>query len=192
MIARTLRAIAAAALLALAAATPALAVEYTRIDTGASRISFKYTQMGVGMDGHFERFGASISFDPTRLEAARASLELQLASIDTGSTEANEDVKGKVWFHTAAHPVARFESTGFKALGGDRYEVVGTLTIKGRSRSVSAPFTFAPGGNSADVNGTFTLKRSDFGIGEGEWADVAIVADEIRIGFQLRAVQGAQ
>ncbi|PKO58699.1 MAG: polyisoprenoid-binding protein [Betaproteobacteria bacterium HGW-Betaproteobacteria-19] len=189
---KALSTVTTAALFAFGLATSASAAEYTRVDTASSRITFKYTQMGVGMDGHFERFGASILFDPARLEAARASFELQLDSIDTGLTEANEDVKGKIWFDTAAHPVATFKSSGFKALGDNRYEVSGTLTIKGRSRNVSAPFTLTPADKAADVNGTFTLKRSDFAIGEGEWADVVILADEIRIAFQLRALQGAQ
>lgn len=189
---KTLRTITTAAVLAYGAMTSAIAAEYTRVDTASSKITFKYTQMGVAMDGHFERFGASIQFDPSRLEAAKATLELQLDSIDTGLAEANEDVKGKIWFDTATHPMATFKSAGFKALGDNRYEVAGTLTIKGRSRNVSAPFTLTPTGNTAEVEGAFTLKRSDFGIGEGEWADVVILADEIRIAFQLRALQGAQ
>lgn len=192
MIACTFRSIVAGALLSLAAVGAASATEYTRVDPAASRITFKYTQMGVGMDGDFARFGASIKFDPARLDAARATLELQLDSIDTGLTEANEDVKGKIWFNTAAHPVARFESSGFKALGGNRYEVAGTLTIKGRSRNVTAPFTLTPDGQAAKVDGAFKLKRSDFAIGEGEWADVVILADEITIAFKLRALQGTQ
>lgn len=192
MIARTLKSIAAGAMLSLLAVTAASAAEYTRVDPAASRITFKYTQMGVGMDGHFGSFGATIKFDPAQLDAARATLELQLDSIDTGLTEANADVKGKIWFNTAAHPVARFESSGFKALGGNRYEVAGTLTIKGRSRQVSAPFTLTPDGQAAKVDGAFKLKRSDFAIGEGEWTDTTILADEISIAFNLRALQGKQ
>lgn len=171
---------------------PALAAEYTAIDRAASRVDFTYTQMGVGMDGSFGQFDARIRFDPARPDTASATLEIQLASIDTGSTEANEDVKGKVWFDTARHPVARFEAGQFRALGGQRYEATGQLTIKGRTKAVTAPFTLTPQDKSAAVEGAFTIKRSDFAIGEGEWADYAIVADEIRVSFRLRALQGAE
>ncbi|WP_248281793.1 YceI family protein [Parazoarcus communis] len=167
----------------------ALAAEFTRIDTVASQISFHYTQMGVGMDGHFSGFTADIRFDPARPETARAVLQLELSSIDTGSTEANSEVKAPTWFDTAKHPKAHFEASSIKALGGNRYEATGTLTIKGRSRPVTAPFTFTPQGRTAVVDGSFVLKRGDFSIGEGEWVDYAIVGNEIRIGFKLHALQ---
>lgn len=165
------------------------AAEFTRVDAAASRISFHYTQMGVGMDGHFNGFDADIRFDPARPEAARAKLQLELSSIDTGSTEANSEVRAPAWFDTARHPKAHFEASAIKALGGNRYEATGTLTIKGRSRPVAAPFTFTRQGSAAVVDGSFTLKRGDFAIGEGEWADYAIVGNEIRIGFKLHALQ---
>ncbi len=185
----TLR-LAAAAALSFGAIT-AGAAEFTSIDQTASRVTFQYAQMGVGMDGSFARFSARLKFDPAHPEAGHATLEIPLASIDTGSTEGNEEVKAKNWFNTAVHPVARFESTSFKALGDNHYEVAGKLTIKGQARAVTTPFTFEPQGKTATVKGSFELKRNDFAIGEGEWADTTIVADEIRINFQLRALQTA-
>lgn len=186
---RTLRHLAMAAALATGTITAASAAEFTAIDQAASRFTFQYTQMGVGMDGKFDRFNANIKFDPAHPEAARATFDIQVASIDTGSTEGNQEVKTKTWFNTAVHPVARFESTSFKALGDKRFEVAGKLTIKGQTRAVTAPFTFEAQGKAATVKGSFQLKRNDFAIGEGDWADTAIVANEIRIDFQLRALQ---
>jgi polyisoprenoid-binding protein YceI len=95
-----------------------------------------------------------------------------------------------LWFDTAAHPTARFESTAVKALGGNRFEVRGPLTIKGRTREVAAPVTFTAQGNGGVLAGTFTLNRADFAIGEGMWADFGTVANEIRINFQLATVAG--
>jgi len=182
--------LAAAVALSFGAIT-AGAAEFTSIDQTASSVTFQYAQMGVSMDGGFERFSARMKFDPAHPEAGRATLEIPLASIDTGSAEGNEEVKAKNWFNTAVHPVARFESTSFKALGDNHYEVAGKLTIKGRTRAVTAPFTFDPQGKTAIIKGGFELKRSDFAIGEGEWADTTILADEIRISVQLRARQTA-
>ncbi|AWI80071.1 MAG: polyisoprenoid-binding protein [Betaproteobacteria bacterium HGW-Betaproteobacteria-13] len=187
----TLRNFATAAALSLATITAASAAEFTAIDKAASRFTFQYTQMGVGMDGKFDRFAANIRFDPAHPEAGRAAFDIEVASIDTGSTEGNEEVKTRTWFNTAAHPLARFESTAFKALGDKRYEVAGKLTIKGQTRNVTAPFTFEAQGTAATVKGSLKLKRNDFAIGEGEWADTTIVANEIQINFQLRALQAA-
>ena len=183
------RALALAATVGFATLAPAQAAEYRSIDAAASRIGFTYTQMGVAVDGQFGKFDARLNFDPAKPQAAKTVLELQLASIDTGSAEADSEVRGKAWFDTAAHPVARFESTAVKALGGNRFELRGTLNIKGRSREVVAPLAYAPQGDKAAFDGSFVLRRADFGIGEGEWADFGIVANDIKVTFHLVAAQ---
>lgn len=168
------------------AATTAHAVEYSQA-AAASRIDFSYKQMGVGMDGRFGKSDIQLAFDPAKPEAGRASIEIDLASINTGSTEANAEVAGKAWFDTARHPKAVFRSTSVKALGGNRYEAAGTLSIKGRSRDVVAPFSFAQQGADGVFDGSFVIKRNDFGIGEGDWADPSIVANEIVVKFHVQA-----
>ncbi len=170
---------------ALAPAVAAQAVEYKAVDGASSRVVFTYTQMGVAMDGSFGKFAAQINFDPARPEAARAVLEIQLASIDAGSPEANEEVKGKAWFNAAAHPLARFESTAVKALGGNRYQLAGKLSIKGRTREITAPLTYSPQGKVGVFDGAFTLRRADFAIGEGQWADFGVVANDIQVKFHI-------
>lgn len=182
----------AALLAALALARPAAAVEYTAVDPAKSRVTFGYTQMGVPLEGEFRKFDVKLAFDPARPEAARATMVVPLASVDTGLPDADSELAGKLWFDTANHPSARFESRAVKSLGGNRYEVSGPLTIKGRTREVVAPVTFTAQGKGGVLAGTFTLKRADFAIGEGMWADFGTVANEIRINFQLAAVAAAQ
>lgn len=178
------------ATLALAAlAAPAGAAGFATVDHASSRIGFGYTQMGVGMDGSFGKFTAALAFDPARPEQGRAALELKLASIDAGSAEANDEVRGKDWFNTAAFPLARFESSRIKPLGEGRLQLDGKLTIKGKTHAISAPVTYKVDGRRASFDGAFTIKRSDYAIGEGQWADVGIVADEIRIDFHIVAGQ---
>ena len=74
-----------------------------------------------------------------------------------------------------------------RALGNNRYEMRGTLTVKGRSREVVVPVTYLPGKSVATFDGSFILKRLDFGIGEGMWADVATVANEVQVRFRIAA-----
>lgn len=163
------------------------AVEFTSIKTEKSALNFVYTQIGVPVDGHFKRFSAQFSFDPAKPAAANAVFDLDLASIDAGSEEANDEVAGKEWFNTKVFPQAKFISTSFKALGGNRYEVSGKMSIKGRAKIVTAPFTFSSQGNTAVVDGAFLLKRADFAIGEGSWSDFGTVANEIQIKFHFLA-----
>lgn len=176
-----------AAALALLAG-PALAVEYTAVDPAQSKLTFAYTQMGVNMDGNFSKFSAKLAFNPAKPEAAKAAMDVQLASIDAGSAEANGEVAGKAWFNTPAYPVAHFESTGVKALGGNRFQLSGKLTIKGRTKDISTPVTFTPKGNQGVFEGAFAFNRTDFAIGEGSWSDTSIVANPIQIRFKLLAI----
>lgn len=178
--------------LVLAAALPlaAQAVEYKQVQADKSAIAFGYKQMGVAMDGRFRKFAAQLDFDPARATAAKAVIDVDLASIDTGSAEADQEVAGKQWFDTKAFPSARFVSAGVKPLGGNRYEVAGKLTIKGRTRDVVAPVTFNVQGTQGVFEGGFAFKRADFAIGEGPWAAFDTVANEIQIKFRILAAPG--
>ncbi len=177
-----------AVLLGGMALTPlAQAAEFTSIQADKSSLSFVYKQMGVPVDGHFKKFNTQFTFDPAKPANAKASFDLDLASIDAGSEEANDEVAGKDWFNTKAFPKATFVSTGIKPLSTNRYEVSGKMTIKGRTQNIAAPFTFNPQGNAAIVDGAFVLKRADFAIGEGSWSDFGTVANEIQIKFHFLA-----
>jgi polyisoprenoid-binding protein YceI len=180
----------AATLAGLALVAPVRAAEYNAISANKSSLNFVYKQMGVPVEGRFNKFAAQISFDPAKPAAGKATLEVDLASIDAGSPEADDEVAGKAWFNTKNFPQARFVSSGVKALGGNRYEVSGKMTIKGRTQDVSAPFTLTPQGDGALVDGAFVLKRADFAIGEGAWADFGTVANEIQIKFRFLASTG--
>jgi polyisoprenoid-binding protein YceI len=175
------------ALLAALAAPVANAVEYRTVLPQQSAISFEFRQMGVPVKGGFKRFTTQMVFDPARPEAASAQIEVDLASIDTGSPEADEESAGKLWFNRSAYPKAMFISRQVRALGNNRFEMLGTLTLKGRSREISVPVTYTPGKNAAVFDGSFILKRLDFGVGEGMWADVATVANEVQVRFKVAA-----
>ncbi len=174
----------------LALPVGAQAIEYHTLQADKSTLGFVYKQMGVAIEGRFRKFSAQIRFDPARPAAAKAQLDLELASIDAGSAEANDEVAGRLWFNTRAFPQARFVATEVKALGGNNFAISGRMTIKGRTQLVTAPFVFKPQGNLATFDGAFVLKRADFAIGEGEWGDFGTVANEVQIKFHIQASAG--
>jgi polyisoprenoid-binding protein YceI len=166
----------------------ARAADYTSLNTTDSRISFGYSQMNVNMDGSFGDLKATqFSFDPAKPEAARVTVEIPLASVDAGYGEANAEIQKREWLNVAEHPFARFESSKVEALGDNRYQVTGQLSIKGKAQEVTAPFTFKQEGGHGVFDGAFTFKRADFGIGEGMWGDFGIVANDIQIKFHVIA-----
>ena len=166
------------------------AAEFNHVETAKSSINFSYKQMGVTMAGRFKKFTANLKFDPSKATSASVVLEVDLGSIDTGSAEGNSEVAGKLWFNTKAFPTANFTSSSIKPLGGDKYEAVGKLTIKGRTQEVVAPTTVTIKGGTAEFDGAFTIKRADIAVGEGVWADFSTVANDIPVKFHIVATGG--
>ncbi len=181
----------ALAAVALLAPITASAAEYTQVQAAQSSIAFSYQQMGVKMDGRFKTFAAQLAFDPAKPTAARASFDVELASVDTGTPDADAEVAGKPWLNTKVFPTARFVSSSVKPLGKDRYEVAGTLTIKGQSREIVVPASFSANGNAGAFDGSFTIRRGDFAIGEGSWSKFDIVANDVQIRFHIAATASA-
>jgi len=169
----------------LFAATQASGAEFTVLRPQQSSITFVSKQMGVPVEGSFRKFTARIAVDPTRPEAGTARIDIDLASIDTGIVEADEEVAGKKWFDTQNHPIASFTSAGVGQSGKGRYEALGKLTIKGKSLDIKAPFTLKQNADTLVIDGVFPLRRLDYAIGTGIWSDTEVVADEVRIHFHF-------
>ncbi len=165
----------------------ALAASYGPLVPERSSIRFVSKQMGVPVEGWFRRFTGQLNFDPTRPEVARARIEVELASIDAGSSEANDEVAGKDWFFVRNFPVARFEMRRVKILGNGRFEVHGALSVKNVTREMVTLVAFRQDAGLGIFEGSFILKRLEFGIGEGVWGDPNTVADEVQVNFVLAA-----
>lgn len=163
------------------------AAEIGQVLTEKSRVSFVSKQMGVPVDGEFKKFTAQLSFDPAKPEAGKAQIDIDMASVDAGSAEANEEVVSKNWFHVKQFPKAGFASTGVRPLGGGKYEVSGKLTMRDKTRDITAPFAMTTQGANSQFDGSFVIKRADFGIGQGVWADFDTVANEVEIRFRFVA-----
>ena len=178
------------ALAITALALQAHAAPYQAIVPAKSSVTFSYKQMGVAVDGRFKKFAAQVNFDPAKADAAKASFDVELASVDAGSSEADDEVVTKSWFNAAAFPKASFVAKQFKQTAPNQYEVSGTLSIKGQNREVKFPMKHTAQGKDGVLTGSFTLKRGDFNIGEGMWAKFDVVANDIQVNFSLTATQG--
>lgn len=178
-------------MLALWISCSAQAVEFNQLQADKSAVSFVYKQMNVPIEGRFKRFHGQLDFDPAKPAQARAEIDIDLASVDAGSDEANDEVAGKLWFNTKAHPIAQFVATSIRPLGANRFEVVGRMSIKGRTHDAQTVATFQQQGSSGVFAGSLILKRADYGIGEGMWADFGTVANDIQIKFRLLAAAAA-
>lgn len=149
------------------------------IDRTASSIAFGGTQSGAAFKGRFERWDGQVRFDPADLAGSKAVITVQTASARTGDATQEGSLQGAEWFDPGQYPTARFETTGFRALGGDRYEARGRLRIKATSLRVVLPFTFRETGGVATVEGRLQLDRTALNLGletdaTGDWVSKMI------------------
>jgi polyisoprenoid-binding protein YceI len=176
----------AAALLALASAG---ALAQQAIVPAKSEISFTSRQMGVPVDGKFGQWTAQLAFDPKKPEAGSVAFTIQTGSASFGAAETDAEVPKAAWFNVAKFPQASFKSSAIKLVGPGKLSVTGQLSIKGSSQTVVVPVTLSQAAGLTTATGAFAIKRLDFKIGEGEWADTSMVANDVTVKFKL-AVTG--
>ncbi|RGE46105.1 polyisoprenoid-binding protein [Comamonas testosteroni] len=150
-----------------------------------SAINFEAKQMGVPLKGHFKKFDAKVSFDAAKPETSKIHFSIDMGSATLGVKETDAELPKADWFNVAKFPQATFDSSAVKALGGGKYQIDGTLTIKGTAQKVSLPVALTQAGGTTTATGTLPLKRLTFKIGDGDWKDTSMVADEVNVQFKL-------
>lgn len=176
----------AAAVILAALPGAAVAAPWT-VDPAKSTITFAGTATGQPFTGTFKSFAATIDFDPTKPAEGHATVSVDTGSAATGDAQKDELIPGADFFAAATFPKAVFEATSFKALGGDRFEADGTLTIRDVKKPVVLPFTFTASGDTAHAVGTVQLLRQAFGIGQGAWAGDDNVAFAVDVTIDIAA-----
>ena len=169
--------------LALFAALP-VAAQQTLVPA-QSTLGFTFKQMGVSVDGKFNKFTAQVNFDAAKLPTSKVAFTVDIASATLGLPEIDAELPKAPWFNTAKFPQATFASSAFKSLGGGKYEVAGKVSIKGVSQDVVVPVTMTQAGAVTTATGVLPIKRLAFKIGEGDWADTSMVADDVQVKFKL-------
>lgn len=165
----------------------AQAIDSWIVDHDDSRLGFTAFQGGA-FQGRFRDWQADITFSPDALDRSGVTVTVNLVSIETGDNDRDQTVTEAAWFDVDAHPEAVFETTAFRALDAEgRYEAVGDLTIKGVTREVVLPFTLSIDGDIATVEGGFTLDRTNWDLGTGDWSTEEIVGFPVEIEVSLTA-----
>lgn len=141
--------------------------------------------MGVPVQGRFKRFNAQLAFDPRKLETSKIAFTIDVGSVSLGMAELEAEVAKPAWFDAKRFPQATFQSVTVKAAGNGKFDVVGKLTLKGGIRELVVPVAVAQTAAGTTATGAFAIKRLDFGIGDGDWKDTALVSNEVLINFKL-------
>lgn len=187
MSARTLFALTFAAALLAAVAQPAAAQpKPATLVAAGSEITFTTKQMGVPVEGKFGKFTAQIALDPKKPETGNVAFAIDTGSARFGTAELDAEVPKATWLNVPRFPQATFQSSAIKAAGPGKFEVAGKLAIKGVLRDVTVPVQLVQTGGTSTATGSFTIKRLAFKVGEGEWTDTSMLADDVQIRFKLQ------
>lgn len=160
-----------------------------KADPAKSTINVVFRQMNVPVEAVFKKFDAHIDFNAAKPEASQANVTIDIGSFDLGDPEYNAEVMKKDWFDAEHFPKASFVSSSIRPAAGGKLDVAGKLTIKGRTAEVRFPLVHRKEGKADIFEGTLPIKRLAFNIGEGEWKDTGMVADEVVIKFHIVGMQ---
>ena len=150
-----------------------------------SEIGFTTKQMGVPVDGKFSKFSAQITLDPKKPEGGSVAFAIDTGSARFGSAELDAEVPKATWLNVPKFPQATFQSSAIKGAGPGKFDVTGKLNIKGSVRDVVVPVQVTQAAGSSTASGSFTIKRLEFKVGEAEWADTSMLANDIVVRFKL-------
>lgn len=159
---------------------PALAQTW-RVDAAHSSLTFTNNYQNVEYSGQFRRFNAVIDYDPNDLAHAKFDVAVDITSLDTQNSERDHAALGADFFDTAKFPKAHFVTAAFRKAADGKVIADGVLTLRGISKPVALTVSFKPDGNTATLDVTAQVKRLDFGIGTGQWADPSMIGDGVTV-----------
>ena len=170
------------------AADPAPVAHYT-LDPAKSTLEFQFVQAGAKNKGRFNKYSVTLDFSPDALATSKLDVVVDVNSLDTGDKERDDTLRSADMFDVAKYPQARFTSSQItKTANG--FDAVGKLTLRGVARDVHVPFTFrnaAEQGKPAGyLSGKTTIKRLDFGVGQGDWKSTEWVGSDVAVSYSVR------
>jgi polyisoprenoid-binding protein YceI len=168
---------------ALTVAFVASAAGDPTIAASKSSLIATFRQESVPVDAPLKKFNGRIDYNPAQPSAAKAALEVDTASLDLGSADYDAEIRKKAWLDSATYPKANFISTSVKPGASGHFDATGTLTLKGKTQTLTVPVTVSQAGKAMVFDGAFEISRAYFGIGDKEWNDV--VDDKVRVRFHL-------
>jgi len=166
----------------LLATAPAMAADY--VQAPGSTLVFASNYQGETFTGKFGGFTTTLSFDPAQLATSKLDVAIQLAGTQTGNGDRDGTLVSSDFFNVAKFAQARYTATKFRALGGNQYAADGTLSLRGVSKPVTLTFTWTPGTQPV-LTGKATVKRLDFGVGGGDWADTSTIPNDVAISTKV-------
>lgn len=183
----TLRA--CAALLASLASVVVMADTW-QADQHSGTLRFVATQAGARFSGHFGEFRVRLDFDPKDPASARLDVTITMKSADTADADRDEVLHGRDFFWVERFPDAAYHAVGLRR-DDKAWIAAGSLSLRGVTQVVAVRFELEPKQEIFIMKGGATLRRLEFGVGQGEWAATTWVGDPVDVAFELKLAREA-
>lgn len=168
--------------IALFGSFPAWSTDY--VQAPGSTLTFATRYQGEVFSGNFDNFRTRATFDPQDLANARLDVLIAPGSASTANEDRDETLQGRDFFNSSKYPQARYQASVFRHLGGNDYAADGTLSLRGISQPVTLTFSWTPGAQPV-LTGKATVRRLDFGIGAGDWADFDLIPNGVAVSTKV-------
>lgn len=176
-------------LLVLFTGTAQARADEWKFDPVHSRIYFDIKHIYATVRGGFDDFSGKISIDPKDNAVTAVSMTVGVESVDTGIQQRDNHLRSADFFDAGKYPSMKFESRRVKQITGDRYRMIGDLTVKDVTKEVTVPFTFLgardnpmdPKQMVAGYEGKFTLDRLAFNVGSGKFFEMGAVGRNVDV-----------
>jgi len=149
--------------------------------TIVSSITFKIKNAGIGIDGSFKGFQGTVDFNPADLERSKFDVSVDAKTIDTDNNMRDNHLREDEYFGVEKHPKISMKSTSVTKVSDSKYKATFDLTLKGKTKSVSFPFSYNKTSTGYKLNGSFEIDRRDFGVGGSSW----ILSDDVKVFIDL-------
>jgi polyisoprenoid-binding protein YceI len=163
------------------------ASRYVQAPAGSSLV-FGFDQAGAASEGSFQRFSTTFTYDEKNLAASSLSVTVQTASLDTQDADRDMTLKGADLLATEKFPTATYTARSLeKSARG--VQAVGQLTLRGVTKDLRIPLAIRQTAAGLELSGSTTIKRLDYGVGQGEWKATDSVGDEIKVTYKVALVK---
>ena len=167
-----------------------------KLDPTHASLLFKIDHLGYSnYVGRFERFDASLDFDPEDPPSARVEAVIDMTSLDIANDEFAAELMGPNWFDAQTYPQAVFKTYGLKVTGDNRAVISGDLTLKGETSAIEIDAVFNGGGQDrlrgayiVGFSGQVKMDRTEFGVDRFS----GLIADEVTIEIEAEFIRQSE
>ena len=154
--------------------------QYIPIDK-SSMLTFRIGNFGFDVNGAFTGFKGTINFDPQNMSASSFDVTVDASTVNTDNNLRDEHLRSTSYFDVKNYPVIHFVSSKITS-SGNSFTAYGKLTIKGKTKDVSIPFTATTGADDYQFKGSFKINRKDFGVG-----GTSTISNELEVSLNVLA-----